>query len=416
MALLPHGARNSGLCGKRVALFTGAYNHIYDGVTLTLNRLVVHMEQLGAEILVFSPTSRNPPPFVHAGTLVPVPSVPVPGRSDYRLGLGLFRKTRARLAEFAPDLIHIATPDYVGLQALRWAAAHNVPVVASFHTHFGAYLKYSTSYNRLFRMHLLEGMAWRYARWFYHQCRHVYVPTPAMAAELRLHGIRDGLRLWSRGVDTHRFGPAHRSMAWRRSLGIANSEVVIAFVSRLVWEKGLYLFADVINGLREHGVAHRSLIVGEGPARPELVNRLPNTIFTGPLSGQQLATAFASSDIFLFPSDTETFGNVTLEAMASGLPVVCANAAGSSSLVLDGETGFLAVPGDMLHFLDCVERLVRDPVLRFKLGERARLHAQEFSWDRAMSSVAGYYADMLCLPGEPESEAVVIPPVLAIPA
>lgn len=416
MASLLEGNRTSALDGKRIALFTGAYNHIFDGVTLTLNRLVEHMEALGARLLVFSPTSRHPPPFEHTGTLVPVPSVPVPGRSDYRLSLGLPRKSRARLLAFAPDLVHIATPDYVGLQALRWASSHGVPVVASYHTHFGAYLKYFASYNKWYRMDLFEGTAWRYARWFYEQCRHVYVPTPAMASELRSHGIRNGLRLWSRGVDTDRFAPTHRDLTWRHARGIGTDDVVITFVSRLVWEKGLYVFAEVINALEARGIPHKSMVVGAGPARSELVSRLPATAFTGPLSGTELATAYASSDIFLFPSDTETFGNVTLEAMASGLPAVCADAAGSRSLVLDGETGFLAAPGERSHFLERTAELVCSPELRARMGKRARDRAREFSWDRAMDSMVDHYADVLCPQVESEAGMALRPAVLAVPA
>lgn len=410
------GNHRSVLSGKRIALFTGAYNHIYDGVTLTLNRLVGHMEALGARLLVFSPTSRHPPPFEHAGTLVPVPSVPVPGRSDYRLSLGLPRRLRARLQEFAPDLVHIATPDYVGLQALRWASSRGVPVVASYHTHFGAYLKYFASYNKWYRIDLFEGTAWRYARWFYEQCRHVYVPTPAMAAELRSHGIRKGLRLWSRGVDTDRFAPTHRNLAWRHSRGIGTDDVVVAFVSRLVWEKGLFVFAEVINALEARGIPHKSVVVGEGPARSELGGRLPNTVFTGPLSGHELATVYASSDIFLFPSDTETFGNVTLEAMASGLPTVCADAAGSRSLVVDGETGFLAAPGDRSHFLERTAQLVCNSDLRARMGKRARARAHEFSWDLAMESMVDHYAEVLCPQVGPAARAALRPAVLAAQA
>ena len=388
-----------GLGGKRIALFTGAYNYISDGVTLTLNKLVTYLELHGAKVLVFSPTTKGPPPVDHAGTLVSVPSVPFPGRSDYRLALGLPRKPRAQLAAFDPHLVHIATPDYMGSQALLWAQARDIPVVTSFHTHFGAYLKYFVSYHKFYRMDLLENTAWRYGRWFYSKCRHIFVPTLSIAVELRERGISNGLRLWSRGVDADAFHPSNRSIRWRRSLGIGDQEVVVSFVSRLVWEKGLYVFADVVEGLKARGIAHRSVIVGEGPARNTLEERLTDTIFTGPLRNGDLAAAYASSDVFLFPSDTETFGNVTLEAMASGLPAVCADAAGSSALVVDGETGYLARPGDSAHFLGRVERLVTDGALRSEMGARARARALNFEWETAMARIASYYEDAWCQQG-----------------
>lgn len=393
-----NGRRYHGLEGKRIALFTGAYDYISDGVTLTLNRLVRYLEEHGINVLVFAPTTQKKPPIKHAGRLVSVPSISIPGRSDYRLALGMPRKARAELAAFAPDLVHIATPDYMGARALGWARARNIPVVTSFHTHFGAYLKHFVSYHRLYRMDFLERTVWRYARWFYPQCIHVYVPTVSIAKELRARGIRDGLRLWPRGVDTTLYNPSKRSMPWRRSLGIADDEVVISFVSRLVWEKGLYVFADVIEALHAQGVPHKSIIVGEGPARETLENRLRDTIFTGPLSGEALARAYASSDVFLFPSDTETFGNVTLEAMASGLPAVCANATGSSSLVTDGKTGLLARPGDAASFVDAVKRLAKDPALRREFSTQALARVKMFTWEDAMAGIAGYYEDLLLSP------------------
>ncbi len=382
------------IVGRRIALFAGAYNHISDGVTLTLNRLVTYLEGHGAEVLVFAPTSKAPPPFEHAGTLVAVPSMPWPGRSDYRLSLGLPRSARARLTVFAPDLVHIASPDYLGAQALQWANAHKVPVVASFHTHFGAYLKYFPSYNRFYRMDLLEGTAWRYGRWFYPQCQHIYVPSQSIADELRARGISKGLRLWPRGVDPEQFRPEWRSMAWRRQLGIADHETVITFVGRLVWEKGLAVFADTISDLGSRGIPHRSMVVGDGPARKRLTDRLPRTIFTGPLSKNRLATAYASSDVFLFPSDTETFGNVTLEAMASGLPAVCANATGSDALVVNNITGFLAAPGDSTDFVKKVQHLICSPTLRQGMGAHARARALLYDWEQVMARIADFYHDI----------------------
>ena len=383
------------ISGRHIALTAGAYNHIADGVALTLNRLVRYLEGRGAKVLVFAPTSKAPPPFEHAGTLVPVPSVPWPGRSDYRLSLGLSRKGRARLEAFRPDLVHIASPDLCGMQALLWANMHNVPVVSSFHTHFSAYFQYFTSYNRFYRMDLLETTAWRYGRWFYPQCQHIYVPSPSIADELRSRGISNGIRLWPRGVDPDTFHPRWRSASWRQKLGLRPEDVVVTFVGRLVWEKGLDVFAQVISNLEARGVPHRSVMVGDGPAYKKLSERLPNTVFTGPLSNGSLGSAYASSDVFLFPSDTETFGNVTLEAMASGLPTVCADATGSDALVIPEVTGFLARPKDADDFTDKVERLLVDASLRETMGTRARSRALLYSWDHAMARMSRFYDDLL---------------------
>jgi len=376
---------------KRVALFAGAYNHIADGVSLTLNRLVGYLERQGVDVRVFAPTSDDPAIPDYAGTLVPVPSVPAPGRSDYRVSLGLTPSVRDALEAFDPTLCHIATPDLLGRHAMHVAEKTGVPVVASYHTHFSSYLKY-------YHLDLLEDMVWSYLRSFYAKCEQIYVPSTAMAEILQSHGITDGLRLWQRGVETDTFAPQHRSMDWRRSLGVEDDEVVVAFVSRLVWEKGLDVYADVIERLERHGVPHRSLIVGDGPAREELEERLPETIFTGYLDGSDLSRAYASSDVFLFPSDTETFGNVTLEAMASGLPTVCANAVGSRDLVDPGTTGVLCEPGNTDTFTDAVRRLVVDDEQRETMGAAARERSMEFNWDAILAQMNTYYDEVLAKP------------------
>lgn len=372
---------------KRVALFTGAYNHIADGVSLTLNRLVDYLERQGVDVRVFAPTVDNPP-LDHAGTLVPVPSVPLPGRSEYRFALGITPSVRQELEAFAPTLYHIATPDLLGRHALRRAQSTDTPVVASYHTHFSSYLKY-------YHLDLLESALWSYLRHFYRQCEQVYVPSTAVADILRDHGIQNDLRLWQRGVETDRFTPNRRSLDWRRSHGFEDDEVVVTFVSRLVWEKGLDVYADVIEQLEQQNVPHRSLVVGDGPARSELETRLPNTTFTGFLEGTELAGAYASSDVFLFPSDTETFGNVTLEAMASGLPTVCARAVGSRDLVDEGTTGRLCPPGDVSAFAEATRELVLDDSLRDRMGTAAFERAQRFSWEKILSQMLQYYDEVL---------------------
>jgi glycosyltransferase involved in cell wall biosynthesis len=379
-----------------VALFTGAYNHIADGVSLTLNRLVEHLEQQGVEVRVFAPTVDDPP-IDHAGTLVSAPSVPLPGRSDYHFTLGLSPSMRQELEAFNPTLVHIATPDLLGQQALSYAQSDDIPVVASYHTHFSSYLKY-------YHLDLLESAIWSYLRRFYQQCEHVYVPSTAIGEALKEHDITDGLRLWQRGVNTDRFTPRKRSSPWRQARGINDNEVVVTFVSRLVWEKGLDVYARVIRQLEENDIPHRSMIVGDGPAREDLEQRLPNTTFTGFLEGDDLARAYASSDVFLFPSDTETFGNVTLEAMASGLPAVCADAAGSRDLVDHEENGLLCEPGNVEAFTEATQRIILDTSLRTSMSRASHRHAQNFTWDAILSKINRYYDEALGRPVPASSE------------
>ena len=370
----------------RIALFTGAYNHIADGVSLTLNRLVDYLGHKGAEVRVYAPTTDRPA-LRHAGTLVPVRSIQAPGRPDYRISLGLSGDALKNLTDFRPDLFHIATPDFLGLSALRTARRNGTTVVASYHTHFASYLDY-------YRLGILEGGVWAYLRWFYNECRHVYVPTPSMLQVLEEHGVTSDMRLWPRGVESDLFNPARRSGDWRRAQGFQDHEVVVTFVSRLVAEKGLKVVEEVARGLAARGVTHKILIVGDGPEGPALRSALPNAVFAGHLRGPDLATAYASSDVFLFPSETETFGNVTLEAMSSGLPAVVANATGSNALVTDGVNGYLVTPRDSSGFLDRVSRLIGDSELRAQMGSAARREAEKYEWSRILDRIASCYEEL----------------------
>lgn len=372
----------------RIALITSSYDYIKDGVALTLNRLVRHLEAQGVEVLVFAPTSATPA-FTPAGSVVYVPSIAMPGRPEYRIALGMPKAVRQRLKQFDPDIMHIAVPDLLGLRALKLARQLRVPVVASYHTRYEAYLKH---YGFLAA---LTGLVTAHLKRFYGAFREVYVPSDSMADVLRADGLRDNFRLWSRGIDAARFHPDKRSMAWRARHGIGESELVIAHVSRLVREKRTDILAAALRQLSAMGVAHRVLIVGDGPERGALQSLLPEAVFTGSLDGEELATAYASSDIFFFPSETESFGNVTLEAMASGLPCVCADATGSRSLVAAGETGLLAVPGRVAQFAAHLATLAGDAALRRRMGLAARERALGFSWDKTMARILGYYRDVL---------------------
>jgi glycosyltransferase involved in cell wall biosynthesis len=375
--------------GLRVALVASSYNYIKDGVALTLNRLVRYLMQQGVEVLVFAPVGKEPA-FAHAGTLVPVPSVPVPPRPEYRFALGLGRDAAARLSAFRPDIIHVAlAPDLLGYSALQLAKRLNVPAVASYHTRFETYLKH----------YWYAGPATdaltSYLRWAYGFCREVYVPSQSTIDALLADGFKDNFRLWPRGVDTVLFEPGKRSPAWRARNGIGENELVVTFVSRLVREKQLATLAAALNLLAARGIAHRSVIVGDGPERATLQRQLPNAVFSGFVEGEELAQAYASSDVFVFPSETETFGNVTLEAMASALPCVCADATGSRSLVKDGVTGYLAKRANAEDFADRIAVLARDAALRRRMGEAARARSLDFSWDEAMARLLGYYTTLL---------------------
>ena len=371
----------------RVALFSGNYNYIRDGANRALNRLVDFLERQGVAVRVYSPTAAAPA-FDYAGQVVSVPSIPMPLRKEYRLSIGLPARVRQDLADFRPNLFHLSAPDYLGYKALQLAKSWNIPVVASVHTRFETYLGY-------YGLGWLEAYATRYMRRFYNQCEQIYAPTESMAQVLRAEGMCKDIRLWGRGVDSNMFHPNKRDEAWRTSLGLKPDDVTIAFVGRLVLEKGLGIFADVVDVLKARGIAHKVMVVGDGPARAYFENRLPGAVFTGFLGDEALARAYASSDIFFNPSTTETFGNVTLEAMACGTPPVCARATGSMSLVNHGASGFLAADGSVTEYADYIATLVNDAALRQAFKVAGREHALLYNWDNILQGVLSNYCDVL---------------------
>nr|WP_167080941.1 glycosyltransferase family 1 protein [Rhizomicrobium palustre] len=369
----------------RVVIIATSYNYIRDGVALTLNRLVSYLERHGVEVLIFAPVAKTPA-LKHAGTLIPVPSIPAPGRPEYRCAAPLPKSAREKIAAFKPHLMHIAmAPDLLGYSAIKLAKKLGIPLVASYHTRYETYLKHYPGSS------IIEGLLKSYLKFAYGSAQEVYVPSPSMVDILRADGLRDNFKLWPRGVDTDLFHPNKRNSGFRERHGFGTDDFVVSFVSRLVREKELDSVIATAKALEEKAVPHEMLIVGDGPDREMMQSALPNAIFTGQLHGEALAEAYAAGDAFLFPSETETFGNVTLEAMASGLPALCADASGSRSLVLDGETGYLVAPRDVEGFADRLGGLAADTSLRTKMGRAARARAQNFSWDDCMGRMLSYY-------------------------
>jgi glycosyltransferase involved in cell wall biosynthesis len=371
----------------RVALFTGNYNYIKDGVALTLNRLVGFLERRGVPVLVFAPVAKVPA-FESVGELVPVPSFAIPTREEYRIATGLPEAQRKRLAEFRPTLFHIAVPDILGYQALKLAKRWRVPVVASYHTRYDTYLHF-------YGLGLFEKLGQRYMRNFYNRVARVYPPSESMAEIIRNEGQSQHVEVWARGVDSELFSPEKRDMVWRRASGIADDEIAISFAGRLVKEKNTAIYMRVMNALTASGLKVKPLDIGDGPEMAAMKAGLRNGVFAGFLHGEELARAYASSDIFFFPSESETFGNVTLEAMASGLPAVNAIASGSNSLVVEGETGYLVSARDEAGLSARLAALVSDAALRQRMGAAARARALTFSWDHILSGLLDSYRRVL---------------------
>ena len=381
--------------GPRVLISTGAYNNVVDGVSRSLNRLVADLQQRDFQVIVMAPTT-DVPAMEHQGLLYPAASVQLPLRPEYRLAFGLDSCSRQLLESFRPDIVHIASPDLLGREVQNWGIEHHVPVVCSYHTRFNAYLPYYLGFNHFYTT--VDSALWAWMRTFYGRCDHTYPPTPSVAEELRDHGVQTDLRIWPRGIDLGMFNTEQRSEKLRASWGATSRTTVVLTVTRLVWEKNLQEVIDAINLMQEHNEDFLAVVVGDGPARESMQAQLPQAVFTGFLGGRNLSMAFASAEIFFFPSLTETWGAVTLEAMASGLPVVVADAPGSKELVQDGITGYLIEAGKPHRWANAITELIYKPELRARIANNAVEAVKRsgtLTWRHATDMLVGHYKDLL---------------------
>ncbi|WP_209347074.1 glycosyltransferase family 1 protein [Pontixanthobacter sp. CEM42] len=371
----------------RIALFSGNYNYVRDGANQALNRLVEYLLRQGAKVRVYAPTIDEPA-FEPQGDLVSLPSVAIPGRSEFRFPLGLPHAVKADIEAFNPNILHVSSPDVSAHRAVSWARDKKLPILASVHTRFETYPRY---YGLGFTEPWLESILRR----FYQRCDGLVAPSDSQIETLREQEMHDDISIWSRGVDRTIFASEKRDLEWRRSLGIEDDDIAIVFLGRLVMEKGLDIFAETIVQLRKRQIPHKVLVIGEGPAQKWFEKALPGGIFAGFQTGPDLGRALASGDVFFNPSITETFGNVTLEAMACGLPVVAAGATGAASLVLDGKTGTLVPPTGAEAFAEALAPYCTDDGLRAEQGAAGEARSLEYSWDAINQAVADTYIRLI---------------------
>ncbi|HZH06146.1 MAG TPA: glycosyltransferase family 1 protein [Lautropia sp.] len=371
----------------RIALFSGNYNYVRDGANQALNRLVDYLQRQGATVRIYSPTVKEPA-FPPNGEVVHVPAVPFPGRSEYRAPLFIPSKVKRDVRRFRPNIFHVASPEVLGHRAVTLAHKLDLPVIASVHTRFETYPRY-------YGLAFLEPLMLAALRRFYRRCDAIFAPSDSMAQLLREQRMNYHVGIWTRGIDREIFNTGRRDLEWRRSLGIDDDVPVIGFVGRLVMEKGLDVFSDVIDRLEQRQVRHKVLVVGEGPARDWFEKRLPQACFVGFQAGPDLGRAVASMDMLFNPSVTETFGNVTLEAMAAGLPVVAAIATGSQSLVTDGVTGRLIRAGAIDGFADALASYCADENVRAAAGHAGVEVSMRYGWDAVNQALVDAYLRVL---------------------
>ena len=369
--------------GLRIALFSGNYNCVRDGANRALNRLVAFLLEEGAAVRVYSPTSRVPA-FEPAGDLVSVPSFGIPLRSEYRIAPGLTRSLRTDIKRFAPTHFHLSAPDWLGTSAQAFAKQLGVPVVISHHTQFEAYLEY-------YHLTLLSSWMRRRLDRFYGGADFILAPNRPIADTYRAKGWGEKVGIWGRGVDRAIFAPQQRSQDWRRQLGYGDDEPVLLFFGRTVMEKGLEVFAQSVDLLRRRGHRVRPLVVGDGPALDWFKSRLGESTSVGHLDGADLGRAVASADILVNPSDTEAFGNVNLEAMASGLAIVSADVGSARALIDNGVSGLLVPAREPQAYAAAAAELMASDHRRARLGRAALEASRSFNWPDILGEVVHSY-------------------------
>lgn len=327
---------------------------------------------------------------------------PLPGYESIELRFPSPTDVLARLEEERPDLVHVATPGPVGLCGLLTARLLGVPVLGSYHTLLGPYALQLTR-----DLLVAEAFDW-YVHWFYRQCTSVLAPTHAVAAALEERGLARRVGVWGRGVDADLFSPSRRSTRFRRTL-LAGGELLLLSVGRLSPEKGPNLLLEAFALLRNELPGLRLAFVGDGPARPSLEAQAPKGVhFLGELRGEELARVYASADVFCFPSTTDTFGQVLLEASASGLPVVAADTGGAREIVRDGVTGILVRPEDPRSFAAALGSLAGSGAVRSSLGTAGRASALERSWERSYTELLDAYRAIAGLSADPVRVPVAV--------
>lgn len=332
----------------RIALFSDTYAPQMNGVARTLQRLVAALTDRGHEVRVY--TTSHPGARDRADVRR-VPSVPFWGYEELRLAPPLFPGAQRELESWRPHVIHAATPFGVGLAGRSLARSLGIPFLTSYHTQLAQYAGH-------YGLGTIAGQGMRYLRWFHNSGVRTLVPTRAVADQLEPFGFAR-LGIWSRGVDAARFHPGYRSPALRETMGARDGSLVVAYVGRIASEKGIEVAVDAMREVHRHASDSVFALAGDGPALRSIRRAAPpHTYFAGRLSGDALSAFYASADVFVFPSITDTFGNVLLEAMASGLAVVAADVPQAREVV--GEPGIFAQPGDAQAFAAAILRCAWD--------------------------------------------------------
>jgi glycosyltransferase involved in cell wall biosynthesis len=370
----------------RIALFTDTFVPEVNGVARTLKRFTDFLEKKQIEYKVFAPETPDKDLFVaHIHRFTSFRFFLYP---ECRVALPNIMQIKEELQRFKPHLIHVATPFNMGLCGLHFAKKLQIPIVGSYHTDFDQYLHY-------YDLQFLSKLLWRYMHWFHRPLQKIFVPSQTTLEQLKRHGFTN-LHIWPRGVDCSLFHPHYNKQEIRQKYQI-HEKYLFVYVGRIAAEKDVHLLPQIAKQLPESvkNDVHW-LIVGDGPLKEKLQQAAPNNMtFVGYLHGEELAKTYAAADIFVFPSATETFGNVVLEALASGTPVIGANSGGVKNIVEHGKFGYLCERGNTEHFVQAILHCLSSEAKIKQMGFDGRAYALTQNWDSVFEELLAQYEEVI---------------------
>jgi len=381
----------------RIAVVTETYPPEVNGVAMTLARIVEGLHRRNHDVQLIRPrqdASDEAERTVRFHEVL-MRGLPIPRYPNLRMGVPSKKALVQLWSVHRPDVVHIATEGALGWSALQAAVHLKLPVSSDFRTNFHAY-------SRHYGIGWLYKPIMAYLRKFHNRTQCTMVPTEALKRDLEAGGFKQ-LTVVSRGVDIQQFSPSRRSAALRAEWGVAEDDLVVVYVGRIAPEKNLATLTAAFEAVQQVQPRARLVVVGSGPQQAELQARWPQAIFAGQRKGEDLAAHYASGDLFLFPSLTETFGNVTTEAMASGLPVLAFNYAAAAQLIRNGENGVLAAMDDTAAFVRAATHLAGQPALRRQMGAAAALTASELDWSTIVARFEGVLDTVMLRAAQPVS-------------
>ncbi len=359
---------------RHICIVTETYPPEVNGVAMTLSHLVEGLRRQGHAVSVVRPRRQSSDSSSDNGDpkVTVVPGLPIPGYKGAHVGLPARGLLQGCWTQHRPDVVYVATEGPLGWSAVRTAQRLRIPVLSGFHTNFDSYSKH-------YRLGWLQPLIFHYLCRFHNRTTGTLVPSVDLRDRLQAVGVHN-VSVLGRGVDSQLFTPERRCAALRRTWGVSDSDLAVLYVGRVAPEKNLGLAVAAYRAMQQFSASVKFIVVGDGPLRAPLQKAHPDLIFCGVQTGEQLARHYASADVFLFPSETETFGNVTLEAMASGLVVVAYNYAAAHMHMTHGETGVLVPYGEPQAFIDAAVKLARAPQSLDTIRQQARAYVASVDW------------------------------------